>query len=190
MKKEFFSKPKTIIEQWPGELTVYSWQDYITAIPSSLFVVTGWKSNNKENACLQSWGSFVGDSEEFICILGSVSKKGHMYQSIKETGCCVLNFPSKDIYELCINTINNNQFGMSDVTRSFVGFTKTALATLLIVGIRHPSLVLVSAILMGLFMIAAQYFHFKADNPFKQRLPSLILLLLCAYIAMSAANPV
>ena len=83
-----------------------------------------------------------------------------------------------------------NQFGMSDVTRSFVGFAKTALATLLIVGIRHPSLVLVSAILMGLFMIAAQYFHFKADNPFKQRLPSLILLLLCAYIAMSAANPV
>jgi len=118
MKKELFSKPEKITEQWPGELTAYSWQDYVTAIPSSLFVVTGWKSNNKENACLQSWGSFVGDSEEFMCILGSVSKRGHMYQSIKETDCCVLNFPSKDIYDLCINTINNNQFETDEITAS------------------------------------------------------------------------
>ncbi|MEX2564326.1 MAG: hypothetical protein WD431_00105 [Cyclobacteriaceae bacterium] len=28
-----------------------------------------------------------------------------------------------------------NQFGLNDVTRSFVGFAKTALATLLIVGL-------------------------------------------------------
>lgn len=81
-----------------------------------------------------------------------------------------------------------NQFELNDVTRSFVGFAKTALATLLIVGIWYPSLILISAILMGLFMVAAQYFHFKADNPFKQRLPSLMLLLLCALIALSAAN--
>lgn len=81
-----------------------------------------------------------------------------------------------------------NQFGLNDVTRSFVGFAKTVLATLLIAGIWYPSLILVSAILMGLFMVGAQYFHFKADNPFKQRLPSLILLLLCAYIAVSTAN--
>jgi hypothetical protein len=81
-----------------------------------------------------------------------------------------------------------NQFKLNDVTRSFVGFAKTALATLLIVGVWCESLVLASAILMGLFMVAAQYFHFKAGNPFKQRLPSLILLLLCAFIALSAAN--
>lgn len=81
-----------------------------------------------------------------------------------------------------------NQFGLSDVTRSFVGFAKTALATLLVTGIWYPSLVLVSAILMGLFMVGAQYFHLKANNPIKQRLPSLILLLLCAFIALSAAN--
>lgn len=81
-----------------------------------------------------------------------------------------------------------NQFGLSDITRSFVGFAKTALATLLIAGIWFPSLVMVSAILMGLFMATAQYFHFKAGNPFKQRLPSLILLLLCAFIAVFADN--
>lgn len=81
-----------------------------------------------------------------------------------------------------------NQFGLSDVTRSFVGFSKTVLATLLVAGIWYESLVLVPAILMGLFMVAAQYFHFKADNPFKQRLPSLLLLLLCVFIIVGKAN--
>lgn len=81
-----------------------------------------------------------------------------------------------------------NQFGLGLVTRSFVGFAKTALATLLIAGIWYPSLVLVSALLMGLFMVGAQYFHFKVKNPIQQRLPSLILLLLCVYIALIAAK--
>lgn len=80
------------------------------------------------------------------------------------------------------------QFGLNDVIRSFVGFAKTVLATLLIVGIWYETLILVPAILMGLFMLAAQYFHFKAKNPFKQRLPSLILLLLCAFIVVNAVN--
>jgi len=81
-----------------------------------------------------------------------------------------------------------NQFGLGLVTRSFVGFSKTALATLLIAGIWYDSLILVPAILMGLFMVGAQYFHLKVKNPFQQRLPSLILLLLCIYIALTAAN--
>ena len=33
-----------------------------------------------------------------------------MYQSLKETKVCVLNFPSIDIYDRCIKTIGNNQF--------------------------------------------------------------------------------
>tara|TARA_Y100000766_G_C18898534_1_gene602184 strand:- start:661 stop:996 length:336 start_codon:yes stop_codon:yes gene_type:complete len=74
-------------------------------------------------------------------------------------------------------------FGLSDVVRNFVGVSKTALSTLLIVGIWYNDLVLVSSILMGLFMIAAQFFHFKVSNPFKQRLPSLLLLILCGVVA-------
>jgi hypothetical protein len=80
------------------------------------------------------------------------------------------------------------QFGLSDVTRSFVGFAKTVLATLLVVGIWHDAFVLIPSILMGLFMLAAQYFHFKAGNQFTQRLPSLVLLLLCVTIVLSAIN--
>jgi hypothetical protein len=79
-----------------------------------------------------------------------------------------------------------NQFGLSEITRSFVGAAKISLATLLVVGIWYPSLVFISSVLMGLFMIAAQYFHFKANNPFIKRLPSLILLILCAFIAYTS----
>jgi hypothetical protein len=78
------------------------------------------------------------------------------------------------------------QFGLSDLTRNIVGTSKISLATLLVTGIWYSSLVLIPSILMGLFMIAAQYFHFKASNPFIQRLPSLILLALCAFIAFSS----
>lgn len=76
------------------------------------------------------------------------------------------------------------QFGQSDLTRAFVGFAKTALATLLVTGIWYPSLIPVSAIIMGFFMLAAQYFHFKVKNPFTKHLPSLILLILCIFIAL------
>lgn len=81
-----------------------------------------------------------------------------------------------------------NQFGLSDLTRNFVGASKIALATLLIAGIWYSSLVLVPAIMMGLFMIGAQYFHFKIKNPFIKHLPSLILLILSAIIALGSVQ--
>ncbi len=111
MKKEFSARPEKMTEPW------CAWQDFLTAIPSMVFVVTGYKSNGKENACLQSWASFVGGGkDEFICIMGSVSKNGHMYQSLKETGVCVLNFPTYNIYERCIKTIGNNEFDTNEIT--------------------------------------------------------------------------
>ncbi len=79
------------------------------------------------------------------------------------------------------------QFGLSDLTRNIVGATKTSLATLLIVGIWHPSLILIPSILMGLLMIGAQYFHFKVSNPLVKHLPSLLLLALSAVIAYSSS---
>lgn len=80
------------------------------------------------------------------------------------------------------------QFGLSDLTRSAVGAIKIALSTLLIVGIWVPSLVLVSSIVMGLIMVAAQYFHFKINNPFMKHLPSLILLGLCIIIIVASLH--
>jgi hypothetical protein len=78
------------------------------------------------------------------------------------------------------------QFGLNDTTRNFVGVSKIALSTLLVAGIWYPALVQIPAVLMGLFMIAAQYFHFKIKNTFIKHLPSLILLILCAVIAIGS----
>lgn len=81
-------------------------------------------------------------------------------------------------------------FGLSDVVRNFVGASKTALSTLLIVGIWYNELVLVSSVLMGLFMVSAQYFHFKVKNPFQKRLPSLLLFVLCGLVAFFQLNSI
>ncbi len=78
------------------------------------------------------------------------------------------------------------QFGLNDLTRNFVGASKIALATLLVAGIWYPSFVQIPSVLMGLFMISAQYFHFKIKNPLIKHLPSLILLILCAVIALKS----
>ena len=118
MKKEFSTKPACITETWPGELAMFSWMDCIAAIPTQLMVATTWKSNGIANACLQSWASFVSDESEFVCILGAVNKMGHFYQTLKETGCCVINFPSSEIADKCFKTIECNQFGTDEITAS------------------------------------------------------------------------
>jgi hypothetical protein len=80
------------------------------------------------------------------------------------------------------------QFGLSITVRSFVGFSKTVLATLLVVGVWYPEFVLYSAIGMAFFMVSAQYFQWNAGNPLLQKLPSFILLLLSVFIALSSAE--
>ena len=39
-----------------------------------------------------------------------------MYRSLKETGACVLNFPTNDIYDRCIKTIGHNEFETDEIT--------------------------------------------------------------------------
>ena len=33
MRQEFFKQPEKFEEEWPGELTSFSWVDFLTAIP-------------------------------------------------------------------------------------------------------------------------------------------------------------
>lgn len=80
------------------------------------------------------------------------------------------------------------QYGLSDLTRNMVGASKIALATLLITGIWFPTLVLIPALSMAFLMICAQYFHFKAKNPWLKHLPSLLLLALSLFVAVLAAK--
>jgi len=80
------------------------------------------------------------------------------------------------------------QYDLSDLTRSIVGATKIALSTLLLAGIWYPSLVLIPAFLMAFMMLSAQYFHFKVNNSWQKRMPSLILLILSLFIAAVTLN--
>ncbi len=75
------------------------------------------------------------------------------------------------------------QYGLSDLTRSIVGSAKIALSTLLVAGIWYSDLILIPALLIAFLMLAAQYFHFKAGNPWLKHIPSLLLLLLSLFIA-------
>lgn len=118
MKHEFSNQPETFKEEYPSQLSTFSWMDFVAAIPSPIFLVTTYKDNGKPNACLQSWSTFVGDGGEFICLIASVSKYGHLYKTLIQTKECVLNFPSSDIYDKCTLTIQNNNYEDDEITKS------------------------------------------------------------------------
>ena len=126
MKKEFTTKPSIITETWPGELSMFAWQEFVASIPAPLFVATSYKANGKPNACLQSWAGFASDSGQFTCILGWVNIHGHFYKTLKETGCCVLNFPSGELVDKCYDTIEHNQYDADEITASGMTVEKAA----------------------------------------------------------------
>jgi len=115
MKKEYSSVPPSMENM---ETYGFSWMDFVTAIPSPLFVVTTYKPDGTPNACLQSWATFTGNKDGFFAILSAVYKQGHLYQTLKDTGVCVLNFPSQDIYDRCVATIRNNQWEADEIAAS------------------------------------------------------------------------
>ena len=80
------------------------------------------------------------------------------------------------------------QYRLNTLTRSMVGASKLVLATLLVVGVWYPELVLIPSLIMAFLMIAAQYFHFKVNNPFQKRIPALFLLILCLFVAAVSLN--
>ena len=124
MKKEYAVKPQSMetMESWG-----FSWMEFVTAIPAPLFVATTYKPEGKTNACLQSWACFSGDKNGFFAILSAVNKGGHLYKTLKDTGACVLNFPSADQYDRCVDTITNNQWDADEIAAS--GLTAEPAAT-------------------------------------------------------------
>lgn len=113
MKKELSTCPKGLKEEYG-----FSWMEHVLAIPSPLVTVTTYKNNGAPNATMQSWCTFVGEENSYHVIFGSVNKCGHMYKSCKETNCCVVNLPSKEVFHKCMETINNNEFDTDEITAS------------------------------------------------------------------------
>ncbi len=102
MKMEFTERPELVEESYG-----FSWMEFVLAIPSLLVNVTTYKPNGLANASMQSWCTFVGENGYHV-LLGSVNKYGHLYASARETGCCVVNIPSQEVFGRCMDTINHN----------------------------------------------------------------------------------
>lgn len=105
MKREFSECPETMEPKLYG----FAWEDYVTAIPSPLVVVTSYKDNGLPNATMQSWVVFSSEIG-FYCIFANVDKEKHMYQTIQRGKQCVINFPSADIYKKCLDTCRHNRY--------------------------------------------------------------------------------
>jgi len=74
-------------------------------------------------------------------------------------------------------------FELSNLSKNIVGSTKISLATMLILGIWYPEIIFISSSSMAFFMLSAQYFHFKVNNPWHKYIPSLLFLILSLLIA-------
>ena len=98
----------------------FSWKEFVATVPSPMFLVTTYKSNGQPNACMQSWSTFTSANHGngFYAILASVSKNGHLYQSLQETKEAVINFMSADSHAACMATIRNNTFEADEITAS------------------------------------------------------------------------
>ena len=98
----------------------FSWKEFVMTVPSPMFLVTTYKSDGLPNACMQSWATFTSadHGNGFYALLASVNKGGHMYQSIKETGCAVINFFSAEHHAACMATIRNNGSDTDEITAS------------------------------------------------------------------------
>ena len=115
MKREYAAAPPSLAAM---ETYGFSWMDFVTAIPSPLFVATTYKPDGKTNACMQSWACFSGSPDGFFAILSNVNPMGHFYKTLQETGACVLNFPSAAVYDRCLATIRNNQWEADEIAAS------------------------------------------------------------------------
>jgi len=69
-----------------------------------------------------------------------------------------------------------------------IGFLKVSLATVLVVGIWFPVVILPSAIGMALLMTGALAMHFKVKDPLQKSLPAFTMFTLCLALVFVSIN--
>lgn len=106
MKLELgFEKPEVLVQKWLGQYDIFSWMEYVSAIPQPLFLVTTYKENGIPNVCFHAWSTFTGEGENFYCILSMLNHQ-HTYKNIKERKDFCVNFPDATHLEKCYSTIS------------------------------------------------------------------------------------
>ena len=94
MKKTYSTLPESMKNM---EMYGFHWMEFVTSVPSPLYIITSYKSNGKPNACMQSWTTFTGGKNGFFAIVSAVSKYGHLYQTLHGTEEAVINFMSANL---------------------------------------------------------------------------------------------
>lgn len=112
MKKKYSTTPGSMKNL---EFFGFHWMEFIVSVPSPVYIITSYKSNGQPNACMQSWTTFTGGKNGYFAIVSAVSKHGHLYQTLHETGEAVINFMSADLYDKCMSTIKNNGFETDEI---------------------------------------------------------------------------
>lgn len=112
MKKKYNTTPESMKNL---ECFGFHWMEFVISVPSPLYIITSYKNNGQPNACMQSWTTFTGGKNGYFAIVSSVSKYGHLYQTLHETGEAVINFMSADWYDPCMSTIRHNGFETDEI---------------------------------------------------------------------------
>lgn len=121
--KKFYDKIPSSLHGTYAEFSKnfgFDWKEFVMGIPTPMFLVTTYKSNGMTNATMQSWATFTSANHGggYYAVLASVRKGRHLHQTLNEKKEAVLNFLSSDTYELCMKTIQNNQFEADEITAS------------------------------------------------------------------------
>ena len=115
MKHELNARPDCFIETWPGQYEVFSWMEFVTAIPQAISVITTWKEGRIPNACLQAWTTYAGDGGGYYVVF-SIMNNNHTYKNILRDKEFVVNFPDSAIFHKCSATIENNADETDEIT--------------------------------------------------------------------------
>jgi flavin reductase (DIM6/NTAB) family NADH-FMN oxidoreductase RutF len=117
MKIEIDGMPPTFKETWPGQYKIFSWVEFVTAIPQAVSVITTFKENGLPNACPQSWTTYTGDRDGYYVIF-SLMNTTHTYKNILREKEFVVSFPTAAEFRRCMDTIKNNSEDTDEITAS------------------------------------------------------------------------
>jgi len=115
MKYELNAKPDCFKETWPGQYEVFSWMEFVTAVPQAISLITTWKERRIPNACLQAWTTYAGDGGGYYVIF-SIMNNNHTYKNILRDKEFAVNFPSSGEFWKCSTTVQNNADETDEIT--------------------------------------------------------------------------
>lgn len=114
-------KPERFKEYWPGQYKIFSHYEFVSGVPSVLFLITTLKENGKTNACFHAWSSFSGDSGGYFAIMPGLMQHTHTYKNILRDKEFCINFLRPEYYDACGVTIKQNGDDVDELEAA--GFT-------------------------------------------------------------------